>query len=258
MIAMVDPASDRAAGRGGTVPRVPPGALVYAIGDIHGRADLLERLHDGIAADAGRQPPPRRLVVYLGDYVDRGPDSRGVIDLLLDRAPPALEAVHLLGNHERMMLDFLDEAGTGTMWLRNGGDATLRSYGIDCAAGESDAQRLRDLRAALQDRLPSRHLDFLRSLSVTHVEGDYLFVHAGVRPGVSLAEQREEDMIWIRGTFLSSTLDHGKIVVHGHTIAPEPQICANRIGIDTGAWYTDRLTALALDGERRRLLATGG
>jgi serine/threonine protein phosphatase 1 len=255
---MVDPYATTPSPGAGTAPRVPVGTILYAIGDIHGRTDLLERLLDGIAADVQRQALPRSLVVYLGDYVDRGPDSAGVIDLLLDEAPPGLEPVHLLGNHERMMLDFLGNISVGAMWLRNGGDATLRSYGIDCAADEADPQRLQELQAALRQSLPVRHLEFLRALPLTHVEGDYFFVHAGVRPGVALADQREEDMIWIRGPFLSSTLDHGKIVVHGHTIAPEPQVRTNRIGIDTGAWYTDRLTALALDGERRRLLATGG
>lgn len=255
---MASTSSDQPVATVGPRPRVPTGTAVYAIGDIHGRSDLLARLHEAIAADAERQAAPRRLVVYLGDYVDRGADSRGVIDLLLDRPAAGLEAVHLLGNHERMMLNFLDNPEGGSMWLRNGGDAALRSYDIDCAGNESDPGRLRDLQSELRAKLPRRHLEFLHGLCLTHVEGDYLFVHAGLRPGVPLAEQREEDMIWIRGTFLSSTADHGKIVVHGHTIAPEPQVCTNRIGIDTGAWYTDRLTALALDGERRRLFATGG
>lgn len=254
---MASMSSDSPVATVGPRPRVPAGTIVYAIGDIHGRVDLLARLHEAIAADAERQPAARRLVVYLGDYVDRGADSRGVIGLLLDRPAPGLEAVHLLGNHERMMLNFLENPEGGSMWLRNGGDATLRSYGIDCAGSESDPGRLRELQGELEVKLPPRHLEFLHALCLTHVEGDYLFVHAGLRPGVRLAEQQEEDMIWIRGAFLSSALDHGKIVVHGHTITPEPQVCTNRIGIDTGAWYTDRLTALALDGERRRLFATG-
>ncbi len=239
------------------VPTVPAGSAVYAIGDIHGRADLLAELHAGIAANAVRRGAIRRVIVYLGDYVDRGPDTAGVIEILLDGVPAGFEPVYLIGNHERMMLDFLDDPSCGPLWLRNGGEATMASYGVAYEVGEGlDLQRLRGLQGALRFHLPERHRAFLQSLQRLHVEGDYAFAHAGIRPGVPLEAQEEMDLLWVRGLFLRSTRDHGKIIVHGHTIVPEPEILPNRIGIDTGAWYTGRLTSLALEGGRRQFVAT--
>lgn len=241
----------------GVGPATPAGTAVYAIGDIHGRADLLAELHAGIAANAARRPATRRVLVYLGDYVDRGPDVAGVIDTLLDRVPEGFEPVYLIGNHERMMLDFLDDVTCGPLWLRNGGERTLASYGIDYEPSETpDLQRLRGLQGVLRYRLPRRHLEFLQSLQLFHIEGDYAFAHAGIRPGVPFEAQEENDLLWVRGLFLRSTRDHGKVVVHGHTIVPEPEVLSNRIGIDTGAWYTGRLTSLALEGTERQLIAT--
>jgi serine/threonine protein phosphatase 1 len=236
-------------------PAVPDGAAVYAIGDIHGRVDLLGDMFARIAADPQRGAIDRGVVVCLGDYVDRGADSKGVIDLILDRGPPGFEVVALLGNHERLMLEFLEDVSRGPLWMRNGGDATLRSYGI--AVGEAPAMDdLPGLQAELRRRLPARHRTFLQTLPLMHREGGYAFVHAGVRPGVPLAAQREEDVIWIRELFLNSTADHGAVVVHGHTIRPEPEFLPNRIGIDTGAYFTDHLTCLALEGTKRRILCT--
>ena len=236
---------------------VPTGTAVYAIGDIHGRSDLLAELHAAIAADADRRGATRRVIVHLGDYVDRGPDSAGVIYRLMDGIPAGFESIALLGNHERMMLDFLEDASLGPLWLRNGGDATMASYGVAYdARGSMDLQRLRGLQGELRFRLPERHLAFLRDLRLLHVEGDYAFVHAGIRPGVALEAQEEMDLLWVRGLFLRSEHDHEKMIVHGHTIVPDPEILPNRIGIDTGAWYTGRLTSLALEGSRRHLLAT--
>ena len=238
-------------------PTVPPGMAVYAIGDIHGRSDLLAELHRRIETDADRGDVAQAVVVYLGDYVDRGQDSAGVIDLILDWAPAGFEAVPLLGNHERLMLEFLEDIRRGPLWLRNGGDATLMSYGVDPGDGVYlDAKPLRAMQAALRERLPPRHLAFLQALQHAHMEGDYFFVHAGVRPGVALADQQEEDLIWIRDLFLDSRADHGKIVVHGHTIRPEPEVLPNRIGIDTGAYATGHLTCLALEGTKRRIIST--
>lgn len=239
-------------------PAVPAGTAVYAVGDIHGRADLLADLHRRIEAASDRgSVADRRLIVYLGDYVDRGEDSAGVVDLILDQVPPGFEVVALLGNHERLMLEFLDDVRRGPLWLRNGGDATLASYGVDPGRGAYlDAGPLLALQAGLRERLPERHLEFLRSLRLTHAEGDYFFAHAGVRPGVALEEQQEEDLIWIRDLFLNSKADHGRIVVHGHTIRPEPEFRPNRIGIDTGAYYTGHLTCLALEGTKRRIIST--
>jgi serine/threonine protein phosphatase 1 len=238
-------------------PSVPGDTAVYAIGDIHGRSDLLAELHAAIAADAATRQVSRRVLVHLGDYVDRGPDSAGVIYRLLDALPPGFESVCLLGNHERMMLDFLEDPSTGPLWLRNGGDATVASYGVTYdPKGGFDVQRLRGLQGGLRHRLPERHQRFLNGLYLLHVEGDYAFAHAGIRPGVALEAQEEMDLLWVRGLFLRSEVDHGKIIVHGHTIIPEPEILPNRIGIDTGAWFTGRLTCLALHGGQRHLMAT--
>ena len=210
-------------------PSVPDGTRVYAIGDIHGRLDLLARLSERIVIDSGDFTGERKVVVYLGDYVDRGPCSRGVIDLLVDEPLGGFESVHLKGNHEKFLLDFLDDASVWPFWLHNGADATLSSYGVTPTAGPEGLQ------AEFRASIPARHLEFLRALSLSHAEGDYFFVHAGVRPGVALEDQDEADMIWIRDPFLFSDADHGKIVVHGHSIARQPEIEANRIGIEPGA-----------------------
>jgi len=238
-------------------PAVPPGTVVYAIGDIHGRADLLEIIHRRITDDPERGDATRRVIVYVGDYVDRGISSADVIDLVLADQPAGFEKIALLGNHERLMLDFLEDIGRGPVWLRNGGDATLRSYRVDPGPGPHlDPARLTEMQTALQKRLPERHLEFLNRLRLMHEEGDYLFAHAGIRPGVPLDAQTEEDVIWIRDLFLRSAADHGRVVVHGHTIAPEPEFHPNRIGIDTGAYYTGHLTCLALEGTKRRIILT--
>jgi serine/threonine protein phosphatase 1 len=238
-------------------PRTPPGTRVYAIGDIHGRLDLLRDLHRQILEDAARHPAARRVLVHLGDYVDRGHDSAGVIDELLDRPLPGFEIVNLLGNHEDSMIRFLDDLSVGPAWLYYGGVATLASYRVE-ARGQSwrDERELRRLQAELRQRLPERHLQFMQSLPLHHCEGDYLFVHAGIRPGIALGRQVREDLLWIRDEFLLSPLDHGKVVVHGHTITDVPDLQLNRIGIDTGAFATSRLTCLVLDGEARAFLAT--
>src|SRR5581483_8093000 len=177
-------------------PAVPPATAVYAIGDIHGRADLLQELHARIADDPERGAVTRRVIVYLGDYVDRGADSAGVIDLVQDSVPDGFEAIHLLGNHERIMLDFYADTMHGPVWLANGGDATLRSYGVAIEPNMLPRGReLVVLQAEMRRLVPERHLAFLKGLRLSHVEGDYFFVHAGVRPGVPLDSQREEDMI---------------------------------------------------------------
>ena len=235
----------------------PPGTRIYAIGDIHGRLDLLLRLHELIAADANRAHQGRRVLVYIGDYIDRGPNSAGVIDLLLDRPVPGFEIVHLLGNHEDTLLQFPDDMTVGPSWLTYGGVQTLASYFIDVSQGSwRDERELRRLQGEIRRRVPRRHVEFLRNLPLTHVEGDYLFVHAGIRPGIPLARQERDDLLWIRDEFLHSTEDHGKIVVHGHTITETPDQRPNRIGIDTGAFHTDRLTCAVLDGAGRAFLHT--
>ena len=237
---------------------VPPGTRVYAVGDIHGRADLLGELVGKIAEDARSSAAPRKLIIFLGDYVDRGLHSREVIDLVLDGLPSGFEAVALKGNHEDFMLRFIEDARIGPGWLMNGGGATLVSYGARMPRRGSDMERLDELRRQLRDNLPDRHLQFLHALRRWHVEGDYLFVHAGIRPGIALDEQRDEDILWIREEFLLDNGDHGKIVVHGHTIATAPEMRPNRIGIDTGAYATGVLTSLVLEGAERGFLQTAG
>lgn len=238
--------------------RVPPATRVYAIGDIHGRADLLERMEALIDADAVNAPE-RRVIIFLGDYIDRGLESAQVIDRLIETPQSGFERVFLCGNHEEAMLNFLENAADGPLWLGNGGDAALYSYGVRIKTALPYAERLATLQADLRTKVPASHLAFLRGLKRMHAEGDYLFVHAGVRPGVAIEAQSADDLIWIREPFLSARGDLGKIVVHGHTInadGEQPEIRPNRIGIDTGAYATGKLTCLVLEGESRRFLQT--
>lgn len=233
-------------------PRVPPGRRVYAVGDIHGRLDPLRDLRAQIAQDAHAAQAHDNVVVYLGDYIDRGPDSRGVLDLLIGEPLPGFRSVHLKGNHEEMLLACLhDPVRAGRLWLHNGGEQAVESYGL--------APRGAPLAVceAFARRLPSQHRAFLEGLSLHHTAGDYLFVHAGIRPGVPVERQAPEDLLWIRDLFLQSPADHGRLVVHGHTPVEEPEIRPNRIGIDTGAFASGRLSCLVLWDAERRILRTG-
>ena len=236
-------------------PSLPQGQLIYAIGDIHGRSDLLALLLDKIAADAAHsKDAKRRTLVFLGDYIDRGHDSARVVDMVLGELPLGFDAHFLKGNHEAILLDFLDDPSYLGQWLANGADATFRSYGMDLEELIRKGATPEAWRRAFLASLPEAHRDFFETLELAVAFGDYLFVHAGVRPGVPLEAQDPHDMVWIRAPFLQSDEDFGKIVVHGHTPAREPVIRANRIGIDTGAVFTDRLTALKLEDGSRTLL----
>ena len=236
-------------------PSLPPGQLIYAIGDIHGRSDLLAKLLEDIESDAARSASEqRRTLVFLGDYVDRGPDSRGVVDMLLHALPRGFDAHFLKGNHEALLLEFLEDASALAQWLANGAATTFASYGVDVAALVRARAEPETWQRALLVGLPEEHRRFFEHLELAVSFGDYLFVHAGVRPGVPLDEQDANDLVWIRSAFLRSEADFGKIVVHGHTPVPAPEIRANRIGIDTGAVFTNRLTALRLEDSSRRLL----
>ena len=230
----------------------------YAVGDIHGRLDLLDRLLELIGHDHAKAGG-RAELVFLGDYVDRGPASAGVVERLATLAaglPQGLRPVFLRGNHEALMLDFLADGRRAQAWLTNGGVATLASYGVaidEDAGGASLAAAARRLDAVL----PASHRAFLDGLALHHSVGPYLFVHAGLRPGRALAEQNEEDLIWIRGPFLSATEPFEKFVVHGHSISAAPDLQSNRLGIDTGAFCTGCLTAAILDRKGLRYLDTG-
>lgn len=235
-------------------PPLPAQTRIYAIGDIHGCLDRLVRLEEAIAADAGGGPA-RRVLVYLGDYVDRGPDSRGVIERLCGAGPEGFERVFLKGNHEDFMLQALTDKSVLVPWLTNGGDATCRSYGLEpTAPPEGCEDLLAWLRDGLAAALPPAHRGFLERLALTHAEGRYFFCHAGIRPGVPLDAQSPEDLMWIREPFLSSRASHGRVVVHGHTPVSAPEQRPNRIGVDTGACYGGALTALVLDGDGQRFL----
>lgn len=234
---------------------VPDGLCVYAIGDIHGRLDLLEALHDRIREDAAGRDAERRQLVYLGDYVDRGASSRQVIDTLIAQPLAGFEAVHLLGNHEFFLRRFLSDPEIGDVWLINGGETTLQSYGIEPWDDPPEGtDRLTWLSGRFAAALPAAHLRFLDGLRPRHEIGDYLFVHAGVRPGVPLDRQDPEDLIWIREPFLRSQEEFGKLVVHGHTPDVSPVQRNNRICVDTGACYGGRLTALVLQGDEQSFL----
>lgn len=235
---------------------VPDGTRVYAIGDIHGRADLLDRLHEKVSEDARASDAQRHVIVYLGDYVDRGLDSKGVIDRLLGDPLPGFERVFLKGNHEDAFLKFFVEPEFGRDWKYYGGLETLMSYGVDALPLKDEPEAFVAARDELAKNFPSAHLDFLGSLNLWHEEGDYYFAHAGVRPGRSLAEQTNEDLMWIRDEFLTSDVDFGKIIVHGHTPHEAPVERANRIGIDTGGYITGVLTCVVLDGSERRFIQT--
>ncbi|HKX11142.1 MAG TPA: metallophosphoesterase family protein [Stellaceae bacterium] len=233
---------------------LPPGQRIYAVGDIHGRADLLSSLRKRIDDDARAAPELDKRVVFLGDYVDRGPSSRDVLEMLMAPAGSGPLTTCLLGNHEAMLLQFLDDVGIGPEWMAYGGRETLLSYGASAPGGALTEAALRRAQEDFRARFPVSHREFLSSLPRQFTCGDYFFAHAGVRPGVALERQSETDLIWIRDEFLQSDVAHGKIIVHGHSYKHTPEIRPNRIGIDTGAYATGQLTCLVLEGQDRRFL----
>lgn len=232
------------------------GRRLYAVGDIHGRADLLESLLALIEADIASRPAPDIALIFLGDYIDRGPDSCLVLERLMRGFPPDRKAVFLRGNHEETLLAFLEDPAAGADWRRFGGLETLASYGIDITQA-----RLGRGFAAARDALAERlgpHLAFLKAMPVSAREGGYFFCHAGVRPGVPLAEQSARDLCWIRDEFLGSEADFGAIVVHGHTPCERVERRRNRINVDTGAYVSHRLSCVALEGSEVRVLEAQG
>jgi len=235
---------------------VPAQTRLYAIGDIHGSLVPLRLLRGAIREHADAHPIERKCLIYLGDYIDRGFDSRKVLDLIINDPLPGFEQVFLKGNHEEGMLRFLADGSNALFWVAYGGIATMFSYGVKPPDPATDEDEVIRARKELAKKLPPEHLDFLAKLERYRIEGDYLFVHAGIRPGVPIEDQREEDLLWIRDEFLHSQLEFGKCVVHGHSISRQPDFQPNRIGIDTGAFASGTLTCLVLEGTKQELLAT--
>jgi serine/threonine protein phosphatase 1 len=236
-------------------PKGARGYRAYAVGDVHGRLDLLDRLLAQVQRDLIDRPARKVLLVFLGDLIDRGPSSAQVVERLRTYRADGVRTVFLLGNHEEVLLRILDgDTSLLPTWLQFGGMQCLQSYGVD----------LRKVRNATGDKvlavvrgaIPQSHKDFLSSFVDTCRFGDYLFVHAGIRPGVSLEEQLQTDLRWIREPFLFDDTDHGFVVVHGHTISEDVEDLSNRIGIDTGAYRTGVLTALAIEGTKRWFMDT--
>jgi serine/threonine protein phosphatase 1 len=220
---------------------LPSGRRIYAIGDIHGCARQLDTLHVRIAEDLAARPVAAPLLLHVGDYVDRGADTAGVIARLVDGCPiPGMQMINLMGNHESTMLDALSgERAAGTDWLFAGGKAALESYGIDPEGPRDQWARL----------IPQSHQDFLRNLILMHREGGYAFIHAGVRPGIALESQARDDLLRSRQPFLYSEADFGAVVVHGHTPVKTAVVRHNRIAIDTGAVFGGKMTCVVLEGE---------
>jgi serine/threonine protein phosphatase 1 len=234
----------------------PRGHRAYAVGDIHGRLDLLDQLLDKIEADDRSRPKAKTTIVFLGDLIDRGPQSAEVVERLRRYRPSFAKTVFLAGNHEEVLLRVIaGETELIADWLKFGGAECVRSYGVDPAELRRlpPAESLRLLRS----RIPEEHVAFLRSFVDSATFGNYLFVHAGIRPGVALASQEKSDLRWIRQPFLDDEREHGHVVVHGHTISEEVEIRPNRIGVDTGAYRTGVLTALGIESDERWLLQTG-
>lgn len=230
------------------------GFRLYIIGDIHGRSDLLERMINQIYRDLVEHRAENCLFVTLGDYIDRGPDSRGVIERLAHNPFPS-RYIALKGNHEELLQEFLNNAQIGDQWRGLGGLETLHSYGVPVKK-LMRGKGFDEAAAALKAAMPKKHRAFLSALKPALTIGHYFLCHAGVRPGVPLGSQKLDDLLWIRSEFLNSTVDFGKIIIHGHSPVERPEIRSNRINIDTGAFATGRLTCLVLDGEQYRFLFT--
>jgi serine/threonine protein phosphatase 1 len=229
-------------------------ARVYVIGDIHGRLDLLEQLILKINVDLKQAPAVEAITVTLGDYIDRGPNSRGVLERLVHNPFPT-PYVPLKGNHEELFENFFDDPSLGSKWRHLGGLETLHSYGVPVSLLML-GKGFREAADLLRETVPKSHLEFLSSLRTSASSRSFFLCHAGVRPGIPLDRQRAGDLLWIRGEFLNSRLNFGKRVVHGHTPTERPEVLPNRINIDTGAYMTGRLTCLVLEGDQHRFLVS--
>lgn len=227
-------------------PQLPEGVRIYAISDIHGCAHLLKPMLRVIDADLAHSRPPDAIEVFMGDYIDRGPDTRSTLDILVERSRRG-NAIFLKGNHEAFLVNVFEDPSLFDDWLRVGGAQTLMSYGLaPDSRQDGPAELLRELLRAM----PPEHVEFLDNLRLTFTCGDFFFVHAGVRPGVALSEQQEGDLLWIRDEFLQSEEHFGKYVVHGHTPVRSADVRDNRANIDTGAYATGNLTLMSIQGSR--------
>ena len=233
-------------------PCTPAGRRIYAVGDIHGRADLLSELFVRIDDDLKARPTIDSVQVFLGDYIDRGPNSRQVIDLLIARRRRR-NVLFLKGNHEDCALRFLSDPTVLPAWQSIGGVNTLLSYGVMPTRGD-DPESQHKVSILLREAMPDSHRRFIGGLVLSFTCGDFFFAHAGVRPGIPLQRQSQQDLIWIRDDFLLHEEDFGMVVVHGHTPIYKPEIRSNRINIDTGAYATGRLTCLVLEGDSMSFL----
>jgi len=238
----------------GRRPELPAGLRIYSIGDIHGCLDLLDKVLARVDADIAQRPALRSILVFLGDYIDRGPSSRETIDRLLERCDRN-ECVFLKGNHEQIAIKCLSNPAMFNQWLRLGGVETLASYGV-ASVSSINRRRVAELQAAFHHALPPAHFRFFRDQQTSFACGDFFFAHAGVKPHVELSNQTENDLLWIREEFLTCREDFGKIVVHGHTPTHEVEIRPNRINIDTGAYATGRLTCLVIEGASLAIIDT--
>lgn len=232
--------------------RGPDRMRVYAIGDVHGRLDLLQDMHRRIQVENAKSPPFDWVAVHLGDYVDRGPDSRGVLDHLVNAQRKNHRMLTLAGNHDIGFLDFLATGDINGIFARHGGRQTARSYGV--TIDFDDPASVSAGRSALLRAVPATHVEFLRGLRRSMTLGDFFFCHAGIRPGVDLDRQNPEDLIWIRWEFLDDPRLHSKVVVHGHTPASDVEVRQNRVNLDTGAYASGRLSAIKIDAEGKSFL----
>lgn len=233
--------------------RAPEGMRLYAIGDVHGCIDQLEEMHRLIADEIARDGPADWRIIHLGDYVDRGPDSKAVLSFLVAARERDPRNVMIGGNHDVGFLEFLDEPTPHGLFARFGGAGTAASYGVDLDF--SDPVRLERGHAALVKAMPRSHVEFLLSLRFSVDLGDFFFCHAGIKPRVPLDRQAPEELVWIRDEFLDYPHLHPKVIVHGHTPSREPEVRANRVNVDTGCYSTGVLTAFVAEGPEKRLLS---
>jgi serine/threonine protein phosphatase 1 len=236
--------------------RMPEGMRVYAIGDVHGYADLLMAMHQRIADDLAARPVADWRIIHVGDYVDRGPDSKGVIDFLLARIAIEKRIVALRGNHDQGMLDFLQAPDPFGMFAQNGGGETARSYGV--CLDFSDEEALHATARMLATAIPAMHMRFLAERPFSTALGDFFFCHAGIEPGVALDDQSPRMLMWIRDYFLNFEGLHPKVIVHGHTPQPEVDLRPNRINVDTGIYMRQKLSAIVLEGAEKTVMTVHG